>query len=54
MLYYTVYIIILLILVFVFVIAVKAMTRGIKVKQNLSKNNQYKKYENQKKNNNKN
>ena len=37
MINYTVYIIILLILVFVFVIAAKAMRRGIKAKQKLTK-----------------
>ena len=52
MINYIVYIIILLILVFVFVIAAKAMSRGIKAKKDLKKDNEYKKYKN--KTNNKN
>ena len=42
MINYTVHIIILLILVFVFIIATKAMSRGIKAKKNLNKDNKYK------------
>tara|TARA_Y100001970_G_scaffold287029_1_gene410667 strand:- start:855 stop:998 length:144 start_codon:yes stop_codon:yes gene_type:complete len=36
---YLVYILILLILVFVFLIALKALSRGIKARKNLNKNN---------------
>ena len=39
MISYLVYILILLILVFVFLIALKALSRGIKARKNLNKNN---------------
>ena len=42
MINYIVYILIFLILVFIFVIAAKAMSRGIKAKKNLNKDNKYK------------
>lgn len=43
MISYIVYILILLILVFVFLIALKALSRGIKARKNLNKNNVVKK-----------